>query len=186
MASPTRWTWVWVNSGIWWWTGRPGVLRFMGSQRVRHDWATDLIWSDQADTCLHYGSVQTWEWERDYVKKNGQNPQFNERCESTSKSSIIPGKIISKRPKWRYIIIRLSKGKAKRESWKQQEKSNPGLPWWSSGQDSACQCKGYQFQPWSGKIACAKRQLNPCVPTIEPRVQKWQTSRCNEEPVYHN
>ena len=35
-----------VNSGSWWWTGRPGVLRFMGSQRVRHDWVTDLIWSD--------------------------------------------------------------------------------------------------------------------------------------------
>ena len=35
-----------VNSGSWWWTGRPGVLRFMGSQRVGHDWATDLIWSD--------------------------------------------------------------------------------------------------------------------------------------------
>ena len=36
----------WVNSGSWWWTGRPGVLQFMGSQRVGHDWATDLIWSD--------------------------------------------------------------------------------------------------------------------------------------------
>ena len=46
MASLTRWTWVWVNSGSWWWTGRPGVLQFMGLQRVRHDWATDLIWSD--------------------------------------------------------------------------------------------------------------------------------------------
>ena len=46
MASLTRWTWVSVNSGSWWWTGRPGVLRFMGSQRVRHNWATDLIWSD--------------------------------------------------------------------------------------------------------------------------------------------
>ena len=44
MASPTQWTWVWVNSGNWWWTGRPGVLRFMGSQRVRHDWATALNW----------------------------------------------------------------------------------------------------------------------------------------------
>ena len=43
MASLTRWTWVWVNSGSWWWTGRPGVLRFVGSQRVGHDWATDLI-----------------------------------------------------------------------------------------------------------------------------------------------
>ena len=42
MASLTRWTWVWVNSRSWWWTGRPGVLRFMGLQRVGHDWATDL------------------------------------------------------------------------------------------------------------------------------------------------
>ena len=44
MASMTRWTWVWVNSGSWWWTGRPGVLWFMRSQRVRHDWATELNW----------------------------------------------------------------------------------------------------------------------------------------------
>ena len=44
MASLTRWTWVWVNSGSWWWTGRPGVLQFMGSQRVGHDWATELNW----------------------------------------------------------------------------------------------------------------------------------------------
>ena len=44
MASLAQWTWVWVNSGSWWWTWRPGTLWFMGSQRVRHDWATDLIW----------------------------------------------------------------------------------------------------------------------------------------------
>ena len=44
MASPTRQTWVWVNFGCWWWTGRPGVLQSMGSQRVRHDWATQLNW----------------------------------------------------------------------------------------------------------------------------------------------
>jgi len=43
MASLTPWTWVWVNSGNWWWTGRPGVLWFMGLQRVGHYWATDLI-----------------------------------------------------------------------------------------------------------------------------------------------
>ena len=42
MASPTRWMWVWVNSRSWWWTGRPGVLQFMGLQRVGHDWATEL------------------------------------------------------------------------------------------------------------------------------------------------
>ena len=46
MASLTRWTWVWVNSGSWWWTGRPGVLRFMGSQGIRHDWATELNWTE--------------------------------------------------------------------------------------------------------------------------------------------
>ena len=46
MASPIRWTWVWVNSGSWWWTGRPGMLQFMGSQRVRHDWATELNWNE--------------------------------------------------------------------------------------------------------------------------------------------
>jgi len=44
MASPTQWTWVWMNSGSWWWTGMPGVLRFMGSQRVEHDWETELNW----------------------------------------------------------------------------------------------------------------------------------------------
>ena len=46
MASLTWWTWVWVNSGSWWWTGRPGMLRFMGSQRGRHDWATELNWTE--------------------------------------------------------------------------------------------------------------------------------------------
>ena len=42
MASLTQWTWVWVNSGSWWWTGKPGTLQSMGSQKVGHDWATEL------------------------------------------------------------------------------------------------------------------------------------------------
>ena len=46
MASPTQWTWVWVDSGSWWWTRKPGVLPSMGSQRVRHDWATELTSMD--------------------------------------------------------------------------------------------------------------------------------------------
>ena len=45
MASPTRWTWFWVYSGSWWCTGRPGELQFMGLQRVRHDWVTELNWT---------------------------------------------------------------------------------------------------------------------------------------------
>ena len=43
MASPTQWTWVWVNSGSWWW---PGVLRFMGLQRVWHDWGSEMNWTE--------------------------------------------------------------------------------------------------------------------------------------------
>ena len=44
MASPTQWTWVWASSRSWWWTGKPGVLQSMGSQRLRNDWATELNW----------------------------------------------------------------------------------------------------------------------------------------------
>ena len=46
MASPTQWTRVWVNSGSLWWTGKPGVLWFMGSQRVGHDRVTELNWTE--------------------------------------------------------------------------------------------------------------------------------------------
>ena len=51
MTSMTWWYWVWVDSRSWWWTGRPGVLRFMGSQRVGHDWAIELNWMRE-ERCL--------------------------------------------------------------------------------------------------------------------------------------
>ena len=44
LVSPTKWTWAWASSGSWWWTGTPGVLQSLGSQRVGHDWATELNW----------------------------------------------------------------------------------------------------------------------------------------------
>ena len=53
MASPTQWTRFWVNSGSWWWTGRPGVLQFMGKLRVGQDWVTDLNWTE---------GLWAWEW----------------------------------------------------------------------------------------------------------------------------
>ena len=56
MASLTQWTWVWVSSGSWWWTGKPGVLQSMGSQRVRHDWVTEL---KQTDTYLWSMNIST-------------------------------------------------------------------------------------------------------------------------------
>ena len=46
MASPTKWAWVWVDAGSWWWTGSPGVLQFMGSQRFGHNGATELNWTE--------------------------------------------------------------------------------------------------------------------------------------------
>ena len=51
MASLTQWTWVWVKSGCWWWTGRPGMLRSMVSQRVRHNWATEPNWMLNHSIC---------------------------------------------------------------------------------------------------------------------------------------
>ena len=51
--SLTQWTWVWVSSGNWWQTGKPGVLKSMGSQRAGHDWVTELNWCILvAQSCL--------------------------------------------------------------------------------------------------------------------------------------
>ena len=55
MASPTWWTWVWASSRSWWWTGRPGVLQSVGSQRVGNDWATEL--TDWLWECVEYLSI---------------------------------------------------------------------------------------------------------------------------------
>ena len=52
IASPTQWTWVWVSSRSQWWTGKPGVLKSMGSQRVRHDWGTELNWMILWQQCI--------------------------------------------------------------------------------------------------------------------------------------
>ena len=56
VASPTQWTWVWANSRRWWWTGKPGVLQSMGSQRVRHDWVTE----QQQRVCTYTCGFPWW------------------------------------------------------------------------------------------------------------------------------
>ena len=58
MASPTQWTWVWVDSESWWWTGRPSVLQFMGSQRVGHGWAAELNWTLCKENCSLMSNAQ--------------------------------------------------------------------------------------------------------------------------------
>ena len=56
MPSLTQWTWVWLDSGSWWWTGRPGVLQFMGWPRVRHDWVIELNWTEPAENQYSNGT----------------------------------------------------------------------------------------------------------------------------------
>ena len=60
MVSLTLWKWLCMNSGSWWWTGRPGVLRFIGLQRVRHDWATELNWTENT-----YPKMRNQRWTPD-------------------------------------------------------------------------------------------------------------------------
>ena len=63
IASLTQWIWVWVNSRSWWWTGSPGVLQSMGLQRVRHDWATELNWTENTlSYCFREKSILAPGW----------------------------------------------------------------------------------------------------------------------------
>ena len=59
----TQWTWIWVNSGNWWWTGRPAVLQSMGSQRVRHDWVAELSWAELNWTSKLSNILMNGKWE---------------------------------------------------------------------------------------------------------------------------
>ena len=82
MASPTKWTRVWVNSGSWWWTGRSGALQFMGSQRVGHDWVTESNWTELMAFILHVlgdaGDGGMW-WEEELWRFWG-NGEHNPNC----------------------------------------------------------------------------------------------------------
>ena len=85
MASLTRWTWVWVNSGSWWWTGRPGMLQFMGSQRVWHDWATELNWTElkhiMSSSVLSIKQKKARKADREW---EGGKYNFNQGCQRRS------------------------------------------------------------------------------------------------------
>ena len=75
MTSPTQWTWVRVDSRSWWWTGRPGVLWFMGSQRVGHDWVTELNWSTFAFIFMIFLLLPYWYLRFQQLKKNISYPK---------------------------------------------------------------------------------------------------------------
>ena len=120
MASPTQWTWVWVNSGSWWWTGRPGVLQFMGSQRVRHVWATKLNWKGIWVTEFLLLSKLTWLLLLIALctcHRSGISTDWNWDVAHTYK--VLPNYLHS-------------------------------LPWWLSGKEPTCQCRRHGFHPWIG------------------------------------
>ena len=57
MASPTQRTWVWVNSGSWWWTGSPGMLQSLGMQRVGLNWVTELNWNSRENPSVAFSNL---------------------------------------------------------------------------------------------------------------------------------
>ena len=83
MSSPTQWTSVWVNSGSWWWTGRPGVLQFMGSQRVTTEW---LNWTELRFSCCS-SALYCWR-EKPCSRDTHREKQVLQACSPTLASSI--------------------------------------------------------------------------------------------------
>ena len=78
---------------------------------------------------------------------------------------------------------------ASHTAWpKKKKKMGSGLPWWRSGWESACQCRGHGFEPWSGKIPHAAGQLGPCATTTEPArlelVLRNKRGRDSERPAH--
>ena len=143
MASPTQWTWVWVNSGSWWWAGRPGILQSMGLQRVGHDWATELNWTelrDQSMVCkrrkIIFCSVfPVWGWESLCNKR-----QINRRKKNVIMHRYVgaPQDMTLERwpDIWGFYTIQ-------------------GFPGGSSGKEPTCQCRRYKrhgLDPWVRRI----------------------------------
>ena len=109
MASPTQWTWVWVNSGSWWWTGRPGVLQSMGSQRAEHDWVTELNWTDAsiwAPLVAQMVKNPPAMWET-WVRSLGWEDPLEEGM--ATHSSILAWRVPMDRGAWQATVHRITK-----------------------------------------------------------------------------
>ena len=89
----TGWTWVWASSRSWWWTGKPGMLQSMGSQRAGHDWATELNWTYKkgslGTTDLYSGKMIWRHWEKVTIYKQAVVPEAT-RSEERGMEHIVP------------------------------------------------------------------------------------------------
>jgi len=116
MASLTRWTWAWVDSGIWLWTGRPGMLRFMGSQRVRHNWVTELDWT------YLLGASQVAQWLRIHLPRQEMQVQSLGRKDPLEEemaihSSILAWKNLMDNGSWRATGHRVTNSRIRLSNW---------------------------------------------------------------------
>ena len=75
MASPTQWTWVWVSSRSWWWTGKPGVLQSMGSHKVGLDWGTELNWRPKKEIFKWYDNTRKQQ-QQNTIERDWQAPNL--------------------------------------------------------------------------------------------------------------
>ena len=106
MASPTQWTWVWVNSGSWWWTGRPGVLQSMGLQRVGQDWEAEI--SDYtmqfiSNLSCRWSDTKYWSTAWRFGTPRLNCSQYHKECLIVSLSI----KIYFKKYSWAYMCFHI-------------------------------------------------------------------------------
>ena len=132
MASPTRWTWVWVNSGSWWWTGRPGVLQFMGSQRVGHNWATELNWIyDKAGKNVQWRKASLFS----ALVKTGQLPAKEWNWTTLIPYAEINSKLIKHSLNPRTGIVPWAEHRLHKKFWLDGEMNGWTVGWWRDGKE---------------------------------------------------
>ena len=105
LASPTRWTWAWVDSRSWCWTGRPDVLQVMGSQGVRHNWATKLNWTEPHEESSVTGPStflfqKMCDWKNKKVTTGQKSNQITNLCTFSSR---ICSAVLGKSPHFLYM-----------------------------------------------------------------------------------
>ena len=115
MASLTWWMWIWVNSGSWWWTGRPGMLHFMGSQRVGHDWVTELNWTMMKSIVLMKVCFRPWCWER--LKAGGEGDDRVKWLDGITNSMDMGLGLVMDWEPWRAALHGVTKSQIRLSDW---------------------------------------------------------------------